>query len=102
MPLQVCVQKKCMLAYGPIITNTLTNFKQVEEQLCYINKWHLNTPIWHNTHLMSGNKPFACKQWSDRGIYTVNQLFNEKGMLSFEDLRASFEVPRTPFFLYLR
>ena len=52
--------KTCMLAYGPIITNTLTNFKQVEEQLRHTNKWHLTTPIWHNAHLMSGNKPFAC------------------------------------------
>ena len=51
---------------------------------------------------MSGNKPFVYNQWSDRGIYTLDQLFNGEGMLSFEDLRASFEVPRTSFFLYLR
>ena len=69
--------KKCMLTYGPNITNTLTNFKQVEQQLRYTNNWHLNTPIWQNIHLMSGNKPFVYNQWSDRGIYTLDQRFND-------------------------
>ena len=53
--------KKCMLTYGPIIANTIANFRRAEGHLCYTNKWHRNTTV-HNMHLMSGNKPFV---WSE-------------------------------------
>ena len=38
--------------------------------------------------------------WSERGIYTLDLLFNEKGLLSFEELRASFDVVGKVFLFY--
>ena len=89
-----------MLTYGPIIANTIANFRRAEGHLCYTNKWHRNTTV-HNMHLMSGNKPFVFKEWSESGIFTLDLLFNEKGLLSFEELQASFDVPKTSFYFYL-
>ena len=51
--------KMYRLTYGPIIANTIANFRRAEGHLCYTNKWHRNTPLWYNMHLMSANKPFC-------------------------------------------
>ena len=37
---------------------------------------------------------------SESGIYTLDLLFNEKGLLSFEELRASFDVVGKVFLFY--
>lgn len=71
----VCLRKS-LLTYVPVITNTITNVRQVEGHLGYTNKWHRHTPLWHNTHFFSGNKPLVCRQWSEKGFYTLEQLFN--------------------------
>lgn len=67
----------------------------------YPTKWHKHTPLWHNSHLMSGNRPFTCKHWSERGVFTLDQMINEKGVLSFEELKCSFGIPKTSFYMYL-
>lgn len=93
--------KKCLLSYGPIITNTISNFRDAERLLCYTNKWHRHTPLWHNSHLMSGNKPFTCKMWTERGVYTLDHIVNEKGLLSFEEIKTKYDIPKTTFYMYL-
>jgi len=60
---------QCMLQFGPIITNSIRNFRMVEKSLGENWKWHLNTPLWGNKNIISGNKPFESASWSSKGVY---------------------------------
>lgn len=93
---------QCMLRFGPIITNSIRNFKVVEKSLGGSWKWHLNTPIWGNKNFISGNKPFESTSWSAKGVSNLGDLFDPRGMLSFQTLCSLFNLPTTSHFLYLR
>lgn len=93
---------QCMLRFGPIITNSIRNFKVVEKSLVGNWKWHLNTPLWGNKNFISGNKPFESASWSAKGVYNLGDLFDPRGMLGFQTLCSLFNLPTTSHFLYLR
>lgn len=56
--------KYSMLHCGPIIANTIRNFRVVEKDLKGSLKWHNDAPLWHNMNLRIGNKPLDLKSWS--------------------------------------
>lgn len=43
--------KYCMLHCGPIIANTIKNFRIVERDLKGNLKWHNDVPLWHNMNV---------------------------------------------------
>ncbi len=66
---------QCMLHFGPVITNSIRNFKVVEKSLGGNWKWHLNTPLWRNKNIISGNKPFVSASWS-----TISEMYLTQGV----------------------
>lgn len=94
--------KYCMLRYGPIIVNTIRNFKIVERNLKGNSKWHSDAPLWHNINVQIGNKPLDFKPWSLKGINVIGDLYDGKGMLSYQDLKDHFDLQDSSFFYYLQ
>lgn len=94
--------KYCKQSFGPIITNTINTFKTVEKLLSYDNKWHLQTPLWRNRNIKCGSEPFTSEQWSKQGIRTLADIWDDNGMLSFQNIAVSFNVPASSFFLFLQ
>lgn len=81
-----------MLHCGPIIANTIRNFRVVEKDLKGNLKWHNDTPLWHNMNVRIGNKPLDFKPWTLKGINVTGDLYDGKGMLSYQDLKDRFDL----------
>ena len=88
--------------FGPIITETLSIWRQIENH-CKINvKWHSQSPIFYNFNLKISNRPIIFTQWSDKGLHSFNDVYSSIGLLSFQDLQKKFNLPATSFFFYLQ
>lgn len=86
--------------YGPIIEYSLEVWKKVEKSMGGPFLYTNITPLWHNTCLCTGNKPFVFKVWSDAGIYTLKDIFCKKGIKSFQELSSEFSLPGFSFFFF--
>ena len=60
------------------------------------------SPIFHNYKLLTGNKPFTFPQWQQKGIHILDDIINNSGLRTFQDLQLSYNLPGSSFFLYLR
>uniref|UniRef100_A0A9J7ZM10 Reverse transcriptase n=1 Tax=Cyprinus carpio carpio TaxID=630221 RepID=A0A9J7ZM10_CYPCA len=96
------ISKSLKKTYGPIIEYLLDAWKKVEKIMGGPFLYTKTTPLWHNNRLCTGNKPFVFKTWSDAGVHTLNDIYCDNGLKSFQDLSAEFSLPGFSFFLYLR
>ncbi len=94
--------KQVRALFGPIIENVLATWKLVTEYTNTNNKWHYNTPIFHNHNLLLGGRPAAYPMWSNSGIHILGQLFNIHGLRTFEDLKEQYNLCRLSRFLYFQ
>lgn len=69
---------QCMLHFGPVITNSLRNFKVVEKSLGGNWKWHLNTSLWKNKNIMKGISHLN-QYHGPQGEYTTSEIYLTQG-----------------------
>lgn len=62
LPFSAIKQKTVQSRMGPIISNTHTIWRCIEQ-------FHALCPIWHNNALLSGSTHFIFPQWSEKGIH---------------------------------
>ncbi len=86
---------------GPISSFLLSTCQSVENATHTQLIWRTHTPIFHNVSPLTGGVPFSSPQWSDKGIHTLSDICNEKGLRTFNDLQISSNLPGFSFFLYL-
>lgn len=94
--------KQCKMRYGPIISNLLSVWRDVEKITKVSTKWHKNSPIFHNYKLLTASKPFSFPTWQQKGINTLGDIIDDAGLRTFQDLQSSYNLPGYSFFLYLR
>lgn len=87
---------------GPIMSFLLNVWNLVGRTTNSTLKWHVQSPIFHNYSLLTGGVPFSFREWSDKGINVMSDIYDEKGLRSFSDLRTIFNLPGKSFFFYLR
>ena len=94
---------KCSkLKLGPIMSFLLTVWHSVERVTGSMLKWHAQSPIFHNYSLLTGRVPFSFREWSERGVNVLSDVCDDGCLRLFTDLRATYDIPGTSFFLYLR
>lgn len=94
--------KQSKLHLGPIISFPLSTWRTTEKKCKTILKWHLNSPVFNNCFLVTWVAPFSSSTWTCKGVHKLADIFNEKGLRSFNDIRASYDLPGSSFFLYLQ
>lgn len=94
--------KQAKARFGPIITNLISVWRTVEKESKTFKRWHKNNPLLYNYSLLLGAKPFKCPSWGKKGIHVLGDIFNDTGLLSFNDLCSSFSLSMSTFFLYLQ
>uniref|UniRef100_A0AAR2IHE3 Reverse transcriptase domain-containing protein n=1 Tax=Pygocentrus nattereri TaxID=42514 RepID=A0AAR2IHE3_PYGNA len=94
--------KNCTLKYGPVISNLLSVWRDVEKITNVTSMWHKDSPIFHNYKLLTANKPFSFPAWQQNGINTLGDVIGEAGLRTFQDLQSFYNLPGFSFFLYLR
>jgi hypothetical protein len=58
----------------------------------------LTVKMWDNDNFTPGKNDFGFKEWARKGMVNVMDLYNEKGLMSFEELRGRFNIPQKHFF----
>lgn len=94
--------RQCNLRFGPIITHLLSTWKMIERRTDSTTKWHCHFPLFNNNGFLSGNAPFRCPQWADCNITTLGDLYDDKGLRTFQDLTSIYNIPASTFYFYLR
>ena len=73
------------------------------EKLCNITTlWHTCTPIFNNALLQIGGKPIHFPLWKNHGISTLEDIFDDNGLCSFQAIRHNFNLENTSFYFYLQ
>ncbi|XDV29900.1 hypothetical protein PO909_032930 [Leuciscus waleckii] len=96
------IPKKALEKFGPIICHSIKTWRMAENIMGASDSYCDSTPIWHNSNLCTGNKPFVSKCWANCGVYTMKDLYSDYGLKSFQILKDEFSLPGFSFFLYLR
>lgn len=94
--------RQCALRFGPIIAHLLSTWKVVERQAGSMSKWHHHFPLFNNNGFLSGSTPFRSSQWAECNITTLGDLYDDKGLRTFQDLRSKYNIPASTFYFYLR
>lgn len=96
------LSKKDLRSGNTIVCSSLKIWREVCKFMGSSSKFTSESPIWHNHHLQSDNRPFVFKPWSDQSVYTLGDIFNNQGLRSFQDLKECYNLPGHSYFLYLR
>lgn len=60
------------------------------------------SPIFHNHFLLIEGKPIICPQWSDKGVYSIQDIMGLQGLCEFQDLQKSYSLPGNSFLFSLQ
>lgn len=72
---------------GPLVAFLLITVKQhVKVDL----KWHKHSPLFNICSLLIGTAPSSFPQWMDRGVYVLQDLYDDNGVRAFNDLQAEY------------
>lgn len=103
LPFMGAASRKFRQKLGPIISCTLLAWQSAGQRMGYSKKYiSLQSPLWHNPQLLTDMKPFSCSSWSSKGVYTFADIFDSKGLRTFQAIQKEFSLPSTSFFLYLK
>ena len=95
------------LAYlGPVKASKNKFWKEVFDSWNNLKELHLprypgdvlSTSLWNNNSIKVGNSTVYYKNWAKRGIWTVNDFFDNQGnIMSFQDFQQTYNL--RPMFL---
>uniref|UniRef100_A0A8C6NVZ4 Reverse transcriptase domain-containing protein n=1 Tax=Nothobranchius furzeri TaxID=105023 RepID=A0A8C6NVZ4_NOTFU len=89
-------------SYGQIITYMLKVW-EIAGKLCGgLFPWDPGIPLFGNKRLQIDKQPLRCVAWDERGISVLGDIFGADGLLSFAELCAKINLPRTTFYCYLQ
>ena len=94
--------KRCTLHYGPILTYMIQVFRAAETFINFKNIWCKSSPLWNNSHLLSGGKPFINKHWEAKGINTLQDINGADTILNFQELISQYNIDKHSLFFYFR
>ena len=92
----------CQTKFGPIIAHSIYVWTHIAKMGQWDTKWHLDTPIFDNFHLLVGKKTVRFPNWQNQGIHKLSDIYSEYGLRSFEELKQMYNIPGTYFFFYLQ
>ena len=84
---------------------TLSNGQRIWNQIrkaCELRNTSIHAPIWHNHAFPPSFTDSAFKDWSRKGIVTVEDLYINGHFASFDQLVSKFSLSKTQFFRYLQ
>ena len=97
--------KKSQVSYGPIVSHVLAIWRAAEKICGTLSNWNPYSPIFYNDRLLIGKSPIKfgqCRQWYDKGIHSLGDIFGDRGLYSFEELTFRFNLQHSTFYFYLQ
>ncbi len=89
--------RQCKLRFGPIITHFISTWRTVTRKIEPNLRWHRHSPLFHNNIFLSGKNPFYCPQWIKCKVNSFGDIYDDKGLESFQDIKALLIYQAPPF-----
>ncbi len=83
--------------FGSIISNSLQVHSDVQKHIDCNIKICNRSPIWYNYNLLQNSGPYF-----NHGVCSVQNLYDQSRLFSFQKLGGSYSLPGTSWFLYLQ
>lgn len=87
---------------NPFLKNTISIWHQSHSALLEVSKLSCLSPIWGNYRLKTGRADMGFKIWQNNGLNKIGDLYSEGVLMSFEQLRHKYGLPKKHFFKYLQ
>lgn len=85
-----------------LILNTFSSWVE-SHNLCSFNPVPLrHLPLWENPIVPPGIADSTLKAWASKGIKTLEDLYANDSLMSFELLSQTYNIPKHNFFKYLQ
>lgn len=88
--------------HNPFLKNTLIVWHEAHTFLNDIPKLSCFTPIWGNENFAPGRRDMGFKQWMERGISKIKDLYDGGILMSFTQLMNKFDLPGKHLFKYMQ
>ena len=93
---------QCRLRFGPMISYLLLVWRRVEKLASCSSGWGPHSPIFNNDRLLIGGQHICFPDWERKNICTLNDIFEEKELLFFQNICIKYSIMHTSFFFYLQ
>ena len=83
---------------NPFVNNTTVVWHEVHKYLGDFPVLSCFSPIWGNEHFSPATNDMGFKAWLSKGIVNLLDLYNDNTLMSFDKLKAKYDVPQKHFF----
>uniref|UniRef100_A0A669E357 Reverse transcriptase domain-containing protein n=1 Tax=Oreochromis niloticus TaxID=8128 RepID=A0A669E357_ORENI len=87
---------------NPFVKNTVVVWHEVQKMLNDSPGLSCFSPIWGNELFAPAKNDLGFKEWLNKGVAKLQDLYEEYSLMSFSELRAKFNIPQKHFFKYLQ
>ena len=87
---------------NPFVRNTLLIWHKGHSVIGDVPNLSCFSPIWGNAEFRPGKNDLGFKQWSQKGIRRIMDLYDSDTLMPFNELKDKFKIPQTHFFKYLQ
>lgn len=104
VPLIQCLSIKLSgeLKTHPVFSHLIVLWSKVAKQFNLDPHLNVFSSIWLNPKLCINKSPIWWKEWYERGIVTLNDLYHNNILKSFQDLVQQFGISKSQFYRYLQ
>lgn len=93
---------KSMVQDNFIVSNTLDTWNKIKVYFKLKNHFSLLAPIASNPEFPPSNQDAVFRDWHERGLTQLANLFDGGTMFSFQDIKDQYALPNSHFFRYLQ
>ena len=93
------IKEKCT---NPITINALKAWRSSRCMEGRLKLTSIFTPITNNPDFLPGVMDPSFQQWRNKGLTKLGDLFNDSCLMSFDQLRTKYQLPRHDFFRFLQ
>ena len=82
--------KQCRLRFGPTVSQLIQIWHAAELQCKISYKWHTLRLIFNSHGLLIGGRPISCSAWSNSNIRTLDEVYSDTRLRTFQDIRDRY------------
>ena len=87
---------------NPFVKNTIVVWHIVQKILGNISGLSSFSPIWGNNLFTPAKNDMGFKAWLNKGIIKLQDVYKDNTLMSFNELKAKFDIPQKHFSKYLQ
>ena len=87
---------------NPFVKNTIVVWNAVQKLLGDSQGLSCFSPIWGNDRFAPAKNDMGFKVWLNKSIVELKDVYKDYTLMSFNELKAKYDIPQNHFFKYLQ